>query len=88
MTPCRIWCTPKHVHCDKTLSPQSFFCASMLPAKVRSIVPDGVVDAGFFAGNARSFIAVDAHRCLVSLASTCRGPRFHARPVRSPALGF
>jgi hypothetical protein len=28
-----------------------------------------VVDVGIFAGNARSFIAVDSHSCLVRLAS-------------------
>jgi hypothetical protein len=38
---------------------------------MRSNYPVGteVVDAGIFAGNARSFIAVDSHSCLVRLAS-------------------
>jgi hypothetical protein len=45
--------------------PVSLFCSCQPDAiELPSVWWTEVVDAGFFAGNAHSFIAVDAHRCL------------------------
>jgi hypothetical protein len=40
-----------------------------LGSSIDSIVAMEKVDAGFFTRNPRSFIAIDAHSCLVRLAS-------------------